>query len=93
MHCSPKTSGSPTLAMPQRPPTIADLVAITGAKEHRVLYAIRSRGIQPLYRIGTTRVFSTDVIRCLKVALCDVANRKTSSTGSGSPGKEKFARR
>ena len=60
----------------QRPLVISDLVSITGLQEHRVLYAIRSRRIRPLYRLGTTRVFGPEAIPLIQQALKDVATNR-----------------
>lgn len=49
--------------------TITELAEELGCKRHRVKYAVRSQGIQPVRVIGSTKIFSEEVAVLLRQVL------------------------
>ena len=60
-----------------RPLAISTLVDLLGEQEHRILYAIRSRRIRPLYRLGVARIFGPDAIPLIREALKETASNRS----------------
>ena len=54
------------------PCTIGDIVRLTGEDLHRVEYAIRSRRIQPVRRLGNINLYDVGGVEQVKAALAAI---------------------
>ena len=51
--------------------TITDISEELGIKRHRVAYALRTRGVEPERRIGSTDVYAEEAVELVLEALAD----------------------
>ena len=56
----------------QYPCTIGDVVRLTGEELHRVEYAIRSRRIQPVRRVGNVDLYDAAGVEQIRTALTEI---------------------
>lgn len=63
--------------------TLGQIARELCAPEHRVLYAIKSRSIQPVARVGRFRVFGRAEIARIGQALASIDSRSSAAATAG----------
>ena len=65
--------------------TTGDIAKTLNAELHRVLYALRSRNIEPVGRIGNLRAYTEDAVGRVREALEQMDERRGAGAEAQSP--------